>query len=593
MIKHLIQKIENFYIVKNYKNIYPYVKPYWVRSLLAVLVTFPVGMMDAVIAWTLKPYMDVVMIEKNLTASSYIPVLIIFFSLLQSAFNYSATYLNAWVGAKISNGLKYDLFEKLMRYDATFFDTNTSGTIQYRFNADVDSACNGLLNHMKLFTTRVFSSISLIFVLISNSWKLAIVALIVMLGALYPLTQIRKRISGIMSKTVFSGSAIMTYYIETFSGNRIISSYNLYNHQMEKFKKTLADVFVLGMKMVQKTGILSPMMHFIISVGIAIIIWLGSYLIFDGQLTAGGFVSFITALLLLYQPLKSMGNDFNALQMSLLAMERVFDLLKVSPDIVNNPNAKKLKSIKHSIKYKDVNFEYKKEKPVLIDINLEIKIGETVALVGNSGGGKTTIVNLLPRFYDLTSGKILIDGIDIKNLEIDSLRDKISIVFQDNFLFSGTIKENVILGNNKATQKDIYRAIKSACLDEFVASLELGLDTQIGERGVLLSGGQKQRVAIARAFLKNAPIVILDEATSALDNKSEAVVQKAIDNLMKNRTVIVIAHRLSTIKNADKIVVINHGRIVEIGTHNELISDKNSAYYDLHSSSLSNNLKTQ
>lgn len=591
MIKRIIIKIENLYIVKNYKNIYPYVKPYWVRSLLAVLVTFPVGMMDAAIAWTLKPYMDVVMIEKNLTASSYIPILIVFFSLLQSAFNYSATYLNAWVGAKISNGLKYDLFEKLMRYDATFFDTNTSGTIQYRFNADVDSACNGLLNHMKLFTTRVFSSISLIFVLISNSWKLAIVALIVMLGALYPLTQIRKRISGIMSKTVFSGSAIMTYYIETFSGNRIISSYNLYNHQMQKFKKTLADVFMLGMKMVQKTGILSPMMHFIISVGIAIIIWLGSYLIFDGQLTAGGFVSFITALLLLYQPLKSIGNDFNALQMSLLAMERVFDLLKVSPNIVNNPNAKKLKFIKHGIKYKNVNFEYKKEKPVLIDINLEIKIGETVALVGNSGGGKTTIVNLLPRFYDLTSGKILIDGIDIKDLEIDSLRDKISIVFQDNFLFSGTIRENIVLGNSNATQKDIDRAIKSACLNEFVASLELGLDTQIGERGVLLSGGQKQRVAIARAFLKNAPIVILDEATSALDNKSEAVVQKAIDNLMKDRTVIVIAHRLSTIKNADKIVVINHGRIVEIGTHNELIANKNSAYYDLHSSSLSNNLK--
>lgn len=589
MIKKLIQKTENFYVVKNYKNIYPYVKPYWFRALLAILVTFPVGMMDAIIAWTLKPYMDVVMIEKDISTSSYIPILIIFFSLLQSAFNYSATYLNAWVGAKISNGLKHDLFEKLMRYDATFFDTNTSGTIQFRFNADVDSACNGLLNHMKLFTTRVFSSISLMFVLFVNSWKLAIVAIIVMVGALYPLTQIRKRISGLMSKTVFSGSAIMTHYIETFSGNRIVSSYNLYNHQMQKFKQTLSDVFMLGMKMVQKTGILSPMMHFIISIGIAIIIWLGSYLIFNGQLTAGGFVSFITALLLLYQPLKSIGNDFNSMQLSLLAMERVFDLLKVSSNIVNAPNAKKLESVKQGITYKNVNFEYIKGKSVLIDINLEIKIGETIALVGNSGGGKTTIVNLLPRFYDITSGGILIDGNDVRDLDIDSLRDKISVVFQDNFLFSGTIRENISLGKEMATQEDIDQAVRSACLDEFIESLELGLDTQIGERGVLLSGGQKQRVAIARAFLKNAPIVILDEATSALDNKSEAVVQKAIDNLMKDRTVIVIAHRLSTVKNADKIVVINHGRIVEIGTHEELIANKDGAYHDLHNSNLSNN----
>ena len=589
MIERLIKKTENIYIVKNYKSIYPYVKPYWFRAVLAVLVTFPVGMMDSVIAWTLRPYMDVVMIERNLSASWYIPIIIIVFSLFQSGFNYSATYLNAWVGAKISNGLKHDLFEKLMRYDANFFDTNTSGTIQFRFNMDVDSACNGLLNHMKLFTTRVFSSISLIVVLFLNSWKLAIVALVVMLGALYPLTQVRKRISGIMSKTVFSGSAIATHYIEAFSGNRIVSSYNLYAHQMQKFKEALSTIFTLTMKMVQRTGILSPMMHFIISIGIAIIIWLGSYLIFERQLTPGGFVSFITALLLLYQPLKSIGNDFNALQLSLLAMERVFDLLKVSPKIANHPEAKKLESINSGISYKKVNFSYIKGKPVLINVNLEIKVGETVALVGNSGGGKTTIVNLLPRFYELTSGKILIDGIDIKKLEIDSLRDKLSIVFQDNFLFSGTIRENIVLGNRSATEKDIKQAAKSACLDEFVASLELGLDTQIGERGVLLSGGQKQRVAIARAFLKNAPIVILDEATSALDNKSEAVVQKAIDNLMKDRTVIVIAHRLSTIKNADKIVVINHGKIVEIGTHNELIADKNSVYYDLHNSSLSNN----
>lgn len=582
MLKEIKEKLENLYIVKNYKNIYPYVKPYWVRAMLAVLITFPVGIMDSIVAWALKPYMDVVMIEKNIASTSYVPLLIIGFSFMQSALTYSSAYLNAWVGARISNGLKQDLFKKLMRYDAGFFDSNSSGAIQFKFNSDVDTACNGLLNNLRLFTTRAFSSISLVIVLFINSWRLAIVAIITLLIAFFPLTRIRKRIRSIISGTVAFGGLIVTHYIEVFNGNRVISSFNLYDYQLKKFKKSLAQVIKLSMKMVQKTGILSPMMHFIVSVGIAVVLWIGSYLIFHNQLSIGGFVSFITALLLLYQPVKSIGNDFNALHISFFAMERVFDLLKRSPKILNKPNAKKLNEIKKSIVYQDVTFGYKKDKIVLSNINLEINVGETIAFVGNSGGGKTTMASLLPRFYEITSGKILIDGTDIRDLKIDSLRDKIAVVFQDNFLFSGTIRENILLGNDVATQKDIELAIRSACLDEFIDSLKLGLDREIGERGVLLSGGQKQRVAIARAFIKNSPIVILDEATSALDNKSEAIVQKAINNLMKDRTVFVIAHRLSTIKNADRIVVVNNGKIAEIGTHETLIQKNDSIYHSLY-----------
>ncbi|MDR2682049.1 MAG: ABC transporter ATP-binding protein/permease [Holosporaceae bacterium] len=582
MIVGIKNKIDNFYIVKNYRNIYHYVKPYKIRALLAVFITLPVGMMDAIIAMALKPYMDVVMIEKNLAASSYIPLLIVLFSLLQSGFNYSSTYLNAWVGAKISSGLKYDLFKRLMRYEARFFDRNTSGNIQMRFNSDVDSACTGFLNNMKLFTTRFFSSLSLITVLLMNSWKLAIVALIVLVGALYPLTTIRKRIGNIMARTVFSGAAVMTHYTEAFNGNRVVMSYNLHDRLLRKFLKALNEVFTLSMKMVQRTGILSPLMHFIISLGIAAIIWLGSYLIVHSDLSPGGFVSFITALLLLYQPVKSIGNDYNAMQISLMAMERVFDLIKASPSITDRPSAQPLERICSGISYKNVWFEYEKDKPVLQDINLQVKVGETVALVGNSGGGKSTLVSLLPRFYDVTSGHVFIDNVDIRDITIDSLRDKIAVVFQDNFLFSGTIRENILMGKENASPDELNCALRSSCLEEFVTSLELGLDTEIGERGVLLSGGQKQRVAIARAFLKNAPIVILDEATSALDNKSEAVVQEAIENLMKDRTVFVIAHRLSTVRNADKIVVINHGEIKEIGTHEELIAQKDSEYASLY-----------
>lgn len=576
--------LKNNFFITNYTKIYPYVRPYLFRAILAILITLPLGAMDAIIAWSLKPYMDVVMLEQQATTTqaALIPLLIIIFSSMQSMLNYTATYLNTWVGQKIAQDVKIDLFDKLMHYNAAYFDRCNSGDILFRFNNDVDLACSGLLSNLKLFTTRVFSSISLIGVLFYNSWQLALVAVLVLLGALYPLTTVKRKIKSVMDKTIFSGARVMTHYNETFSGNRIVTSYNLYDYQNERFKETLRSVFKLGMKMVQRTGMMSPMMHFIVSLGIAAVIWLGSYLIVTHQITPGNFVSFITALIMLYNPIKSIGNNFNSVQMALMAMERVFGLLEEVPVITNKPNAKMLKKINKSIDYKDVCFEYVSGKPILKNINLSIKCGETIAFVGNSGGGKTTLVNLLPRFYDIKSGSISIDGQDIRDLELNSLRDKIAIVFQDNFLFSGTIRENVLLGRTDVSEKQLNEAIKCACLEEFINSLEKGLDTEIGERGVLLSGGQKQRIAIARAFIKDAPIVILDEATSALDNKSEAVVQQAIDNLMKDRTVFIIAHRLSTVRNADKIVVVNYGEIVEIGTHEELLAKDNSIYGSLY-----------
>lgn len=576
--------LKNNFFITNYTKIYPYVRPYLFRAILAILITLPLGAMDAIIAWSLKPYMDVVMLEQQATTTqaALIPLLIIIFSSMQSMLNYTATYLNTWVGQKIAQDVKIDLFDKLMHYNAAYFDRCNSGDILFRFNNDVDLACSGLLSNLKLFTTRVFSSISLIGVLFYNSWQLALVAVLVLLGALYPLTTVKRKIKSVMDKTIFSGAAVMTHYNETFNGNRIVTSYNLYDYQNKRFRDTLKSVFKLGMKMIQRTGMMSPIMHFIVSLGIAAVIWLGSYLIVTKQITPGNFVSFITALIMLYNPIKSIGNNFNSVQMALMAMERVFGLLEAVPVIHNKPNAVKLEQVKDCIEYKDVNFEYIPNKPILKNINLKIKCGETIAFVGNSGGGKTTLVNLLPRFYDIKSGSITIDGHDIRDLELNSLRDKIAIVFQDNFLFAGTIRENILLGRTDVSQTQLDEAIKCACLEEFIKSLDKGLDTEIGERGVLLSGGQKQRIAIARAFIKNAPIVILDEATSALDNKSEAVVQQAIDNLMKDRTVFIIAHRLSTVRNADKIVVVNYGEIVEMGTHQELLAKDNSIYGSLY-----------
>lgn len=577
-----INFFRNSIFVTNYKRMWTYVQPYKARALLAMLVTVPVGLMDAAIAWSLKPYMDVMLVSKPSGYVLYLPIIIILFGLLQGVLNYASVYMNTWVGRKISNDLKLVLYEKLMKNSASFFDKETSGQIQLRFNQDVDAACNGLISNVKVFITRIISSIALIGVLIYNSWELAIIAVIVLTGALFPLTRIRRKIKSLMDKTVFSGAVISTHYNEAFNGNRVVTSYNLAQHQKKRFEKTLHTVFRLGMKMTQRTGIVSPLMHSIVSIGIAIVIWLGSYLIVTEEITPGNFVSFLAALLMLYTPIKGIGNNYNAVQMAFMAMERVWSLLDTSPDITNKPDAVPLDSIKSGIEYRNVSFEYSPGKSVLKNVSLSVNVGQTIALVGNSGGGKTTFANLLPRFYDVTSGAILIDGIDIRDIDLESLRSKIGVVFQDNFLFVGTIRENIMLGNEDATEEQIQQAIKSACLDEFISSLDMGLETEIGERGILLSGGQRQRVGIARAFLKNAPIVILDEATSALDNKSEAIVQEAISNLMKDRTVFIIAHRLSTIRNADKILVLNQGEIVEQGNHEQLIQNENGAYAALY-----------
>lgn len=578
-------KLMGIYTFKNYALIFPYAKPYWFRALIAVVITIPVGMMDAVIAWSLKPFMDVVLVEKQTGWTMYIPLLIVVFSVLQALFTYIATYMNTWVGNKIALDIKRKLFNKLLRSDASFFDKSNSGDILFRFNNDAESACSGLLSNMKMFTTRFFSSLSLIAVLFYNSWQLAIVAVVVMFGALYPLTRVRKRLKKVVSKDANAIATLMTHYNEAFSGNRIITAYNLYDFCKAKFIDAVNNIFSLGVQMVTKIGIITPIMHVISSFGIAFVIWFGSYLIVNHDITVGNFASFITSLVMLYNPIKSIGNNYNGVIFSLMAVERVFEKLNSIPTIRNCENAKKIEHCKGNICYKDVMFEYTKDKPVLKNVNLNIKAGQTIALVGNSGGGKTTISSLLPRFYDVKSGTITLDGINIKDLDLDCLRDNIAIVFQDNFLFCGTIRENILFGRENVSEEQLQKAIHSACLDEFISTLKDGLDTQIGERGVLLSGGQKQRIAIARAFIKNAPILILDEATSALDNKSEAVVQQAIDNLMKDRTVLVIAHRLSTVRNADCIVVINDGQIVEKGSHDELLKKK-GAYAALYRTQL-------
>lgn len=563
-------------------TILPYFKPYLFRTLLALLLAIPIGSLDAVIALSLKPYMDIVMLNKQMQSPLYIPFLIIIFTTIQGTLNYLATYMNDWVGGKVTNDLKIDLYKKLMHQSSSFFDKQTSGKVLKGYNNDADKSCSGLLTNIKTCISRLFSSISLIAVLFYNSWMLAIIAVIALTCAMIPLIKMKSTIKGVYNKSEGENAKVLTTYNEAFAGNKIIAAYNLYDLKKSQFNKLVNTVFGLRMKITQHIGWLSPLMHIIVSCGIGAVIGLGSYLIVQGKLTAGQFVSFITALIMLYTPIKGLGNNAKSMTTCLCAMERVVAKLDKKSGIIDKPDAINFPDFKDKITFEDINFEYKKDKPVLKNISFEVPKGETIALVGNSGGGKTTIVNLLPRFYKLKKGAIKIDGVSINDIKLNDLREHIAIVFQDNFLFEGTIRDNILLGKLDATEAELHNAIKNSYLEDFINSLENGLDTQIGERGVLLSGGQKQRIGIARAFLKNAPILILDEATSALDNQAEHIVQQAIDNLMKDRTVFVIAHRLSTIQNANRIAVINQGYLTELGTHEELLKIPNGDYKKLY-----------
>lgn len=578
------------------KKIYPYIRPVMGRAILNLLIAIPLGLLDGVVALSLKPYLDLVIngnpeqvytvwgheIHIQAAFAAIIPFGIIGFALFQGVLKYVSNYLTDWTGQKVSNSLKIDLFKKLTRLDPQFYDVNSSGLVLTRFLSDPDAASKSIIESLKSFIATFFGLVGLVGVLLYNSWQLAIIGCTIMAIAVTPVVFIRKKIKSVSNASMVVGGNMTTNFNETFAGNKIMAAYNLQENQNKKFESQIHEQFNLAMSLTKRVGWMSPIMYFVCSIGIALVMAVGNHLILSGQMTAGSFASFVTSLLLLYKPTKTLGNTLTSLQGTFVAMGRVFELFDLQPHIQSAPDAIKAHGLNDSIEFKNVYFEYEKGLPVLKNFNLKVQKNETIALVGNSGGGKSTVVSLIPRFYDVTSGSVNFDGIDIRRFELNSLRDQISFVFQDNFLFSGSIRYNIMMGNENASEEALDRVVKMAHLDEFIATLENGLDTVVGERGTTLSGGQRQRVAIARAMLKDAPIVILDEATSALDNESEAIVQKALDNLIQNKTVFVIAHRLSTIKNADRIAVINEGELAELGTHDDLMNINDGIYRKLY-----------
>ncbi len=578
------------------KKIFPYIKPFWARILINLVIAIPLGLLDGVVALSLRPYMDLVIngnpsvtynfmghdIRIQAGFAAIIPIGIVLFAAFQGVLKYLSHYLTDWLGQKISNTLKVDLFKKLTSLDPQFYDVNSSGLVLTRFLSDPDAASKSIIANLQTFISTAFGIVGLVAVLLYNSWQLAIVGVTVMGLAITPVTFIRKKIKTVSNASMVVGGNMTTNFNETFAGNKIVAAYNLQEDQNKKFEGQIHQQFDLAMSLTKRVGWMSPIMYFVCSIGIALVFWYGTHLILTGALTAGSMMSFVTSLLLLYKPVKNLGNTLTGLQGTFVAMGRVFELFDLVPYIRDKENALELHGLNNDINFNNVCFEYEPGLPVLKNINLRVHKNETIALVGNSGGGKSTLVNLVPRFYDVTRGAVEFDGIDIRNYTLKSLRNQISFVFQDNYLFSGTIKENIMMGNENASAEEVAKVVKMAHLDEFISTLDKGLETYVGERGTTLSGGQRQRVAIARAMLKDAPIVILDEATSALDNESEAIVQKALDNLIQNKTVFVIAHRLSTIKNADRIAVINEGELAELGTHDELMKLDNGKYKHLY-----------
>lgn len=591
------------------ERIFPYLKPVLFRAILGILIAVPLGLLDGVTAIALKPYLDNV-INGNPQATfemirhidfwgvtlgwqnrvfhtqhfwaTIIPPAVIIFAIIQGGLKYANTYLTDWTGMKISNSLKSDLFRKLTSLNPKFYDVNSSGLVLQRFLGDPDAASRSIIENVKTFVSAFFGIVGLVAVLLFTSWKLAIIGVTVLGIAMLPVAFIRKKVKSVSNSAMVVGGGMTTNFNETFSGNKIVAAYNLQAQQNQLFNTQVDEQFNLSMSLTKRVGWLSPVMYFVASCGVALVMAYGNHLVICKELTSGSFAAFVTSLLLLYKPVKGLGQTLAGLQGTFVAMGRVFELFDLVPEIESVPNAVELKSFDKKIEFKNICFEYVENTPVLKNFSLTVPKNETIALVGNSGGGKSTVVSLIPRFYDVTSGSVEIDGVDLRNFELNSLRDQISFVAQDNFLFSGTIRDNIMMGRKTATENELKSVIQMAHLEEVIETLENGLDTEVGERGTTLSGGQRQRVAIARAMIKNAPIVILDEATSALDNQSEAVVQQALDNLMQNKTVFVIAHRLSTIQNADRIAVINEGELVELGSHSELINIENGKYKNLY-----------
>ena len=555
-----------------YLRILSYIKPYMHRLLFAMVCTIMAAAGNLYIPWIIKDMIDEVLADKNGTMLNWIAASIIAIFIVRGLFWYGQNYLMSYVGQSVIIDIRAAVFKKLQRLSVSFYDKNKTGTIMSYVTNDVNALQSAMVENTIEMITEGFILIGSVVAMIYLDWRLTLFTVCTFPVVLWFMEFFGKKIRKTGGRIQECTADITSVLQESVASARVIKSFVREDYEVDRFDVENKANFRANMKNAQLMATLTPVVELVAAIGVTMIIWYGGNNVINGTITAGSLVAFLTYAVNISNPIKRLTRVIGNIQKALAAAQRVFMIIDMPEEIAESRDAKQLPEVSGKVEFQNVSFAYNDKGNVITDLSFSVKPGEVIAIVGPSGAGKSTIANLLPRFYDVNKGDIKIDGHSVREVTLDSLREQVGIVPQETMLFNGSVYNNILYGRLDATKEEIEAAAKAANAHDFIMQLTDGYETKLGDVGVNLSGGQRQRIAIARAILKNPRILILDEATSALDTESERVVQEALDRLMVGRTSFVIAHRLSTVKNADKILVLEKGNLVESGTHDELLA---------------------
>jgi subfamily B ATP-binding cassette protein MsbA len=555
-----------------YRRLLGYILPYKYRLMLSLFLSLIIAACMPAIALLVKNVMDDIFIARNLTMLHLVALAVVAIYLTKTVCDYFSFYIMNDIGQRIIMTLRDELYAHIQTLSLPYFIRTPTGILISRITNDVNMVQLSVTESVTEFIRQSLTLLGLVAAVFWRDWRMAIIAMFVFPIVIYPINKFGQRLKRYSTRSMKVMGNVMSILDEGISGIRIVKAYNMEEYEKKRFSEENRNYYKNWMKRIKMRALSGPLMELIGGLGTAFLLWYGGVKVIHGEMTAGEFMSFITALSMLYAPIRKLNKVNIEIQEGVAASTRIFDLLDSRPEIMEKPGAETLPKVQGEFEFRDVWFSYTGDDRYALEaISFRAEKGRQVALVGESGSGKSTMANLLPRFFDVSSGQILVGGSDVREVTLASLRENIAMVTQEMILFNDTIRANIAYGTQNSSMDEIVEAAKAANAHDFIIAQKDGYDTVVGESGVRLSGGQKQRICIARAIIKNAPILILDEATSALDTESEREVQAALDGLMKGRTTLVIAHRLSTIVGADEIIVLSRGRIVEKGTHDELL----------------------